>query len=69
MTKSAATKLKNNEGKSPERLYTIPYNEIIRNFMELKKEKTHRACTVSIICEGGTKKKYLYAGKVLTGKE
>ena len=37
--------------------------------MELNHEKTHRACTVSIICEGGTKKEYLYAGKVRTGKE
>ena len=37
--------------------------------MELSHEKTHRPCTVSIICEGGTKKEYLYAGKVLTGKE
>ena len=37
--------------------------------MELNHEKTHRACTVSTICEGGTKKEYLYAGKVLTEKE
>ena len=36
--------------------------------MELNHEKTHRACIVSIICEGGTTKEYLYAGKVLTGK-
>ena len=37
--------------------------------MELNHEKTHRACTVNIICAGGTKKEYLYAGKVLSGKE
>ena len=37
--------------------------------MELNHEKTHRACPVSIICEEGTEKEYLYARKVRTGKE